>query len=626
MANYSPVSPFIWQFGDGNRLPLSGGSIEAYLAGTTTPTPMYTDNVGTSAGATITLNARGEPEVSSNTVNIWTDDSISYKFVLKDSAGASIWTTDNISKTTGTDVTAATIADLRSLTPGNLVSAYIQGYYAAGDGGAGHFYWDASATESDDGGSVILPTGWTANGRWKRIFSQVTPQLFGAIGNGSADDSVFIQAAIDYVVLVGGGTVFIPEGTYSIETTLDIDSSGITLRGEYGKTLLQSDDDHSVIVCGAGTTQRTDIHIVDLEISSSVATPAAGIGIIFNYCLSSRIDRCHIHDCYEGVSIRRCEDTRVTGTRIKSNEDKGITVYGNSNSERSSYTWITNCSIQSNGDHGVLSGVYSEYTYFDNSETVSNGDAGFISAGNGTNKNGSIFFRNSVSRGNTGKGLEFTNTNLIQVTGAWSVSNTGIGVNVASTSSNGLLSGSRVDGNGGHGVYIAADNVNVTGCDIAANSAGSAGTADGVYIHSDATDTIVGGCRIHNKVATTPQRYGVNDNSTSTLISQDVSFKWNSSGAINGWLKAIPDGDTGPNVRSMNAMRTANTGATTISNFIGGREGQRINIIVKDANTTFDFTGSNLKGNGGANLAATLNDSIHCVYDGTNWYCTISNG
>ena len=55
---------------------LSGGTLEYCIAGTTTPTPVYVDSAGTSAGTTVSLNDRGEPEVSGNTVIIWLDSDV----------------------------------------------------------------------------------------------------------------------------------------------------------------------------------------------------------------------------------------------------------------------------------------------------------------------------------------------------------------------------------------------------------------------------------------------------------------------------------------------------------------------------------------------------------------------
>lgn len=75
------------QFFDANGDPLSGGLLYTYSPGTTTPKATYADkDGGTPNSNPIELDARGEAE-------IWLDGI--YKFVLKDSSGATIWTADN---------------------------------------------------------------------------------------------------------------------------------------------------------------------------------------------------------------------------------------------------------------------------------------------------------------------------------------------------------------------------------------------------------------------------------------------------------------------------------------------------------------------------------------------------
>lgn len=96
MPTYYPATAFVPQFLSDTGIPLSGGSISAFVAETSTPTPMYIDFDGTSAGAVITLNARGEPQVSGNTVIIWLDSAVEYKFQLKNASGVSIWTADDV--------------------------------------------------------------------------------------------------------------------------------------------------------------------------------------------------------------------------------------------------------------------------------------------------------------------------------------------------------------------------------------------------------------------------------------------------------------------------------------------------------------------------------------------------
>ena len=88
----------------------------------------------------------------------------------------------------------------------------------------------------------------------------------------------------------------------------------------------------------------------------------------------------------------------------------------------------------------------------------------------------------------------------------------------------------------------------------------------------------------------------------------------------------LPDQVTTPNVSAGRNFKTANTGATLISDFEGGVDGQVIFIKIGDANTDFDFTSSGLQGNAGANwTTAVAGDSMTCVYDGTGWLCDISD-
>ena len=76
---------------DDNGNPLSGGRVFTYIAGTTTPINTYSDNMGTLNPNPIELDGRGE-------ANIYLDDNIVYKFVLKTALpeDREIWEEDNI--------------------------------------------------------------------------------------------------------------------------------------------------------------------------------------------------------------------------------------------------------------------------------------------------------------------------------------------------------------------------------------------------------------------------------------------------------------------------------------------------------------------------------------------------
>lgn len=87
MATILPYA-FIQEF-DNNGSPLAGGLIYTYDAGTTTPKATYTDSGGGTANANpVVLDVNGRAD-------IWLGEG-SYKLVLKDSAGTTIKTVDNI--------------------------------------------------------------------------------------------------------------------------------------------------------------------------------------------------------------------------------------------------------------------------------------------------------------------------------------------------------------------------------------------------------------------------------------------------------------------------------------------------------------------------------------------------
>lgn len=60
-------------------------------------------------------------------------------------------------------------------------------------------------------------TGAVARTQREVNADSVSAKAFGAKGNGVADDTLAIQAAIDHVNSIGGGTVTVPDGTYMIK-------------------------------------------------------------------------------------------------------------------------------------------------------------------------------------------------------------------------------------------------------------------------------------------------------------------------------------------------------------------------------------------------------------------------
>jgi hypothetical protein len=85
------------QFCDANGVPYAGGKLYFYYPGTSSPKNVYSDSNGTSSlGSTVTLDSAGRAEV-------WLDGY--YKVVLIDSANNTIYTVDNISSGSSSNLT-----------------------------------------------------------------------------------------------------------------------------------------------------------------------------------------------------------------------------------------------------------------------------------------------------------------------------------------------------------------------------------------------------------------------------------------------------------------------------------------------------------------------------------------
>jgi len=168
------------QFFDNNGLPLSGGLIYQYMAGTTTPQATYTNNLGNVSQANpIVLNASGR--VPSG--EIWLSEGLNYKFVLEDSNNVLIGTYDNIN---GTYI-ANDLANTSNPSLGDALVGFRQ---------------------SNSNGNLAGSVGQTIH---QKLQEYVSVKDFGAVGDGVTDDSVAFQTAINLQ-----GIVYVPAGTYYV--------------------------------------------------------------------------------------------------------------------------------------------------------------------------------------------------------------------------------------------------------------------------------------------------------------------------------------------------------------------------------------------------------------------------
>lgn len=261
---YIPWGSDVPQFFDSSGNPLESGYIEAFEAGTSTPTTLYADSSGTALGTTVTLNAAGRPQTGGGAITqIWLNDGISYKLKLRDSDGTLVWEHDDVFFGLGYGQ-ADTIDDLPDGLPNKTVRTLL-GAQTIGDGGGGVVRYDTSVDRSTHNGVTIFdPTHsvsagsagfWTpentGGGCWVRTDTHLGINVLqaSAVGDGATDDTAAIQAALDV-----GGVVYVPDGAYVISSMLTV--SGRSSGG------LMGNGSSSILVASAAMTAM-------LKVSSS---------------------------------------------------------------------------------------------------------------------------------------------------------------------------------------------------------------------------------------------------------------------------------------------------------------------------------------------------------------------
>jgi hypothetical protein len=187
-VNLSALAGAGQQFFTDVGVPLSGGKLYSYAAGTTTPQATYTTAAGSIAHANpIILDSAGRV----STGEIWLTAGSNYKFVLKTSTDTTLATWDNITGINGTGITS-----------------------------------NASNVQYDPAGTGAVSTTVQA-----KLRETVSVKDFGATGDGSTDDTTAISNAITYVS-TNGGAVYFPAGVYLTSASLVIDAPNVTLYGD----------------------------------------------------------------------------------------------------------------------------------------------------------------------------------------------------------------------------------------------------------------------------------------------------------------------------------------------------------------------------------------------------------
>lgn len=153
------LSPVLKQrFFDSNGVPLVGGKLYSYVAGTTTPLATFTDATG------LTPNTNPVILDSTGSADVWIDPTLAYKFILEDAASVLQFSVDLVSGagTSGSNLWSAS-------------SNYSMGAIVADSSGAGLFY--VSLLDNNSGHPLSDVAWWRMLGGAMRTVTANTTLL-----------------------------------------------------------------------------------------------------------------------------------------------------------------------------------------------------------------------------------------------------------------------------------------------------------------------------------------------------------------------------------------------------------------------------------------------------------------
>ena len=254
------------QFVDQNGLPLAGGLLHTYAAGTTMSQPTYTDASGSSTNPNpIVLDASGR-------ASIWLG-LLPYKFVLQDSVGNLLWTVDDILAPDAALQTNLALAD--GLNGSNLVGFLQAGQSAQPRTVQGKTRDRISVKDYGaigDGVSHPMSSRFATLAAAQAVWPVVT----------SLTDEIDWAAFQSAINANSGAIVEVPAGTYIINRAISITTSFTTLEGsnQYAPTIITTNLIDDIVRIDCGTNILSGIAIRQLYFDASAQkTNGAGLKV-----------------------------------------------------------------------------------------------------------------------------------------------------------------------------------------------------------------------------------------------------------------------------------------------------------------------------------------------------------
>lgn len=436
---------------------------------------------------------------------------------------------------------------------------------------------------------------------------------FGAVGDGSTDDTTAIQACIT-AVGVTGGTVWFPKGNYKVSSALTVTAGNTCLEGEgYGASIITtSHASADVITVGTGTVLSVaNVAVRDLAFRTSV-TRTDGSAVAMNGCYIGEVTGCNTSGMFRGITVkgtsklifleRNYVASPVPATGI------GIYLTGNSNDVYMTNNFVIGDSGSQPSAGILIDNANGIWGY--NTDTFQTQNGLYISPGNGQLVENVFMLKCAYDSGSgTGFTIATSGTGAarrIQMTSCWSGSNALHGVNIAGAAGvidDVQLLGYRAYVNGQYGILCSgsgAINIALSECISSGNSASSSGTYHGIGFGTGSSKFWVRNCRsgqIGNMSNTQGYGLAMTDSTSNNLMVIGNDFTGNVTGAVSSVVLlgntkvmhsnlGVPRVAPNMQVAAVKGTKTAlNNGITTAQNIFAAAN----DTLTVDASQTYRF-------------------------------------
>ena len=378
--------------------------------------------------------------------------------------------------------------------------------YAIGSGGSS----SASAVS-------FIQSGTGAVGRTvaAKLGDFVSVKDFGAVGDGTTDDTSAIQSALNT-----GRVVLLPAGTYKVTSTLNITVNGTGLVGEGKKSVIAPNAGSTdIFLIGDGTNPCSGLIFKDFQIWPSAARTGGYAFncrfICYSYFYNVRIGdlndytaNSNTHRLYDGIYFDRFAQCIIEGGEIVVAQN-GIKTRGNADQSFGLELSIDgDLRIVFAGGKAIWIGGASGGIYF-NRFDISACRYGVYcdSTLQPGITNREVFFGAGCTIDScTGWGinLEATSVAILEATGTWvascgSVATGEGGIRIApSAGVNARWTGCRIQYNYQDGMALNTGAHVISGCSINNNGTGTPGGHGVLIVGASVSSCIINGCAINN--------------------------------------------------------------------------------------------------------------------------------